>query len=293
MRLPPLSAARCRITASISHKFFAAAGAVPPPYFKERRDDHARKKAERASLGGHFLADRLAACRDGTARGIPARRAAAPLSRILARAAHFAGGHGGVLVRHRHVEHAHSGRLLLSCALAVVLAGLSARFSRVKELLAPLVAAVKTVPVASFIILALIWLSSRTLPLFIAALMVFPPVYLNVLEGIRRTDASLLEMARVFRVPFSRTLRGVYLPQVLPYFRSAVSAALGLCWKAGTAAEVIALSSGSIGEKLYNAKIYFQTADLFAWTAAIVLISAAFEKLFLLLVDKIAERMGA
>ena len=70
-------------------------------------------------------------------------------------------------------------------------------------------------------------------------------------------------------------------------------AALGLCWKAGTAAEVIALSSGSIGEKLYNAKIYFQTADLFAWTAAIVLISAAFEKLFLLLVDKIAERMGA
>ena len=185
------------------------------------------------------------------------------------------------------------GGFLLSCARAVVLAALSARFSRVKELLAPLVAAVKTVPVASFIILALIWLSSRTLPLFIAALMVFPPVYLNVLEGIRRTDASPLEMARVFRVPFSRTLRGVYLPQVLPYFRSAVSAALGLCWKAGTAAEVIALSSGSIGEKLYNAKIYFQTADLFAWTAAIVLISAAFEKLFLLLVDKIAERMGA
>ena len=192
-----------------------------------------------------------------------------------------------------------AGTAVFWCAIGTssmhILGGflLSARFSRVEELLAPLVAAVKTVPVASFIILALIWLSSRTLPLFIAALMVFPPVYLNVLEGIRRTDASLLEMARVFRVPFSRTLRGVYLPQVLPYFRSAVSAALGLCWKAGTAAEVIALSSGSIGEKLYNAKIYFQTADLFAWTAAIVLISAAFEKLFLLLVDKIAERMGA
>lgn len=177
--------------------------------------------------------------------------------------------------------------------LGTALAFAAGRWPAVDVLLRPYVLAVKSVPVASFIILALIWLSSRTLPLFIAALMVFPPVYLNVLEGIRRTDASLLEMARVFRVPFSRTLRGVYLPQVLPYFRSAVSAALGLCWKAGTAAEVIALSSGSIGEKLYNAKIYFQTADLFAWTAAIVLISAAFEKLFLLLVDKIAERMGA
>ena len=185
------------------------------------------------------------------------------------------------------------GGFLLSCVLAVVLAALSARFHRVEELLAPLVSAVKTVPVASFIILALVWLSSRTLPLFIAALMVFPPVYLNVLEGIRCADADLLEMARVFRVPFSRTLRWVYLPQVLPYFRSAVSAALGLCWKAGTAAEVIALSGGSIGEKLYNAKIYFQTADLFAWTAAIVLISTVFEKLFLHLVDRIAERSGA
>ena len=174
-----------------------------------------------------------------------------------------------------------------------MLAALSARFRRAEELLAPLVAVVKAVPVASFIILALVWLPSRGLAFFISALMVFPPVYLNVLEGIKRTDASLLEMARVFRVPFSRTLRGIYLPQVLPYFRAAVSVALGLCWKAGTAAEVIALSGGTIGERLYTAKVYFETPDLFAWTAVIVLLSAGFEKLFLLAVDKMAERMGA
>ena len=167
------------------------------------------------------------------------------------------------------------GGFLLSCALAVMLAALSARFRRAEELLAPLV-----------------WLPSRGLAFFISALMVFPPVYLNVLEGVKRTDASLLEMARVFRVPFSRTLRGIYLPQVLPYFRAAVSVALGLCWKAGTAAEVIALSGGTIGERLYTAKVYFETPDLFAWTAVIVLLSAGFEKLFLLAVDKMAERMG-
>ena len=184
------------------------------------------------------------------------------------------------------------GGFLLSCALAVVLAALSARFSRVKELLAPLVAAVKTVPVASFIILALIWLSSRTLPLFIAALMVFPPVYLNVLEGIRRTNADLLEMAHVFRVPFSRTLRGIYLPQVLPYFRAAVSVALGLCWKAGTAAEVIGLCSVTIGELLYTAKVYFQSAELCAWTVTIVAVSVVFERLFLALVDRLMGKAG-
>ena len=185
------------------------------------------------------------------------------------------------------------GGFLLSCALAVVLAALSTRFSCVEELLAPTVAVIKTVPVASFIILALVWLDSRSLAFFISALMAFPPVYLNVLEGVKRTDTALLEMAKVFRVPFSRVLRGVYLPQVLPYFRAAVSVALGLCWKAGTAAEVIALSGGTIGERLYTAKIYFETPDLFAWTAVIVLLSAGLEKLFLLAVDKMAERMSA
>ena len=185
------------------------------------------------------------------------------------------------------------GGFLLSTLLAVLLAALAAWKNGVGELLAPLVAVIKAVPVASFIILALVWLNSRSLSLFISALMVFPPVYLNVLEGVKRTDAALLEMARVFRVPFSRTLRGIYLPQVLPYFRAAVSVALGLCWKAGTAAEVIALSGGTIGERLYTAKVYFETPDLFAWTAVIVLLSAGFEKLFLLAVDKMAERMGA
>lgn len=181
---------------------------------------------------------------------------------------------------------------LIACALGVLLAALAARSRRAGELLAPLVAVIKAVPVASFIILALVWLPSRSLALFIAALMVFPPVYLSVLEGIRNTDRALLEMARVFRVPFSRTLRGIYLPQVMPYFRSAVRAALGLCWKAGTAAEVIALSPGTIGERLYTAKVYFQTGDLFAWTAVIVLLSALFEQLFLRAIDALNERTG-
>lgn len=185
------------------------------------------------------------------------------------------------------------GGFLLSCVLAVMLAALAAKFRRLEELLAPLVAAVKAVPVASFIILALVWLNSRSLALFISALMVFPPVYCNVLAGIRAADRALLEMAQVFRVPFGRVLRGIYVPQVLPYFRAAVSVALGMCWKAGTAAEVIGLSGGTIGERLYTAKVYFQTPDLFAWTAVIVLVSALFEKLFLFLVDRLTERVGA
>ena len=65
-----------------------------------------------------------------------------------------------------------------------------------------------------------------------------------------------------------------------------------LCWKAGAAAEVIGLPSGTIGERLYTAKVYFQTPNLFAWTAVIVAVSVLFEKLFLALVDALAGKAG-
>ena len=184
------------------------------------------------------------------------------------------------------------GGFLLSCCAASLLAIPASRFRWVRELLSPLVAAVKAVPVASFIILALVWLDSRSLSCFIAFLMVFPPVYLGVLEGIRQTDGKLLEMAKVFRVPLGRQVRGIYLPAVLPHFRTAVSLGLGLCWKAGIAAEVIGLPGGSLGERLYSAKVYFQTPDLFAWTAVIVAVSVVFEKLFLALIDALVRKAG-
>ncbi|MEI3331061.1 MAG: nitrate ABC transporter permease [Oscillospiraceae bacterium] len=181
------------------------------------------------------------------------------------------------------------GGFLLSTILAVLCAALAAWKPRFRELLAPPVAVIKAVPVASFIILALVWLDSRSLSFFISALMVFPPVYLNVLEGLCRTDRQLLEMARHSRPPLPAA--AVHrLAAGAPHLRTALSLALGLCWKAGAAAEVIGLPAGTIGERLYTAKVYFQTPDLFAWTLAIVAVSVLAERLLLRLADAAVER---
>ena len=175
---------------------------------------------------------------------------------------------------------------LLGAAAGTLLAALSARFRRVEELLAPAFLAIKSIPVASFIILALILFSSRNLAVLISFLIVLPVLYANILGGIRAADRQLLEMARVFCIPAARRIRYVYLPQVFPYFRSACGSALGLCWKSGIAAEVIGMPDGSIGEQLQQAKIYLNTPDLFAWTLVIVLVSLAFEKVFLALLKR-------
>lgn len=179
------------------------------------------------------------------------------------------------------------GGFFLALLAGILLASLSYVCSFVRDITAPLMAAVKATPVASFVILILLWVSARNLSVVISFLMVLPVVYTNILEGIRSMDGSLLEMAQIFRIPFGRKFRYIYIPQLAPFFRTACSLSLGLCWKAGVAAEVIGIPDGSIGEKLYEAKVYLDTPDLFAWTLTIILLSACFEKLFLFAVGRL------
>ena len=180
-----------------------------------------------------------------------------------------------------------AGGFLLALFVGILLAAASAGLDPVRELAMPLMAAMKATPVASFVILLLIWVSSRNLSVAISFLMVLPVVYTNILQGIESADKQLLEMARVFRLSGYRLIRYIYLSETAPFFRTACSVGLGLCWKAGVAAEVIGIPDGSIGEKLYEANIYLETADLFAWTMAVILLSVCFERLFLLLTGRL------
>ncbi len=173
------------------------------------------------------------------------------------------------------------GGFLLGTACAVLLAIPASQFAFVRDLLAPFMLTVKSIPVASFVILALIWFSSENLAILISFLMVLPIVYTNVLEGIRHTDKNLLEMAAVFRMSKFKKIRYIYFFETFPFFLAGVKVALGLSWKAGVAAEVIGIPDHSIGENLFNAKIFLDTSSLFAWTVVIVLISTLFEKFFL------------
>lgn len=181
------------------------------------------------------------------------------------------------------------GRIIFGFTLAVVLGillGIAAYASEVVEiLLNPLISVIKSTPVASFIILCLIWIPSRNLSVFISFLMVLPVIYTNILTGIQQTDRQLLEMANVFEISMGRRIGYIYFSQILPYFITACRLSLGMCWKAGVAAEVIGVPSGSLGEKLYHAKIYLNTPELFAWTIVIIAISVLFEKCFLAVID--------
>ncbi len=180
---------------------------------------------------------------------------------------------------------------VLGLLCGTLLAVLAARLSLLEVLLRPLMATVKSVPVASFIILALLWLSARQLSAFISFLMVLPILYGGVLSGLESTPKEMIELSRVYRMSPLRRLVYIHLPHLKPHLFSALTLALGMSWKAGVAAEVIGIPSGSIGEQLYQSKVYFDLTSLYAWTVAIVCISVLLEKAVLLLVRRLYERL--
>lgn len=163
-------------------------------------------------------------------------------------------------------------------AAGTVLAVLTSRFRLLHTLCSPLLHLMRTVPVASFIILAYLWVRLQLLPGLIAGLMVVPLVWLNVSSGIAQTDRQLLEMAQVYRLGWRRTLRHVWLPSIQPYFRAACVTGLGFAWKSGIAAEVICSPDWAIGTELKTAKVYLETPEVFAWTVTVVLLSVLLER---------------
>ena len=174
----------------------------------------------------------------------------------------------------------------LAVVAGTILAWLASLHRWASALLSPPIRAMRAVPVVSFIILLLIWGGSGTLALTVACLMVLPVVFDSISEGLRRVPGELLEMARVFRVRPRRAIRAIIAPAVWPYLIAGARIGVGLAWKSGVSAEVIGLPGGTIGARLFEAKLYLATGDLFAWTVVIVTLGLGTERLVLWLLGR-------
>ena len=163
--------------------------------------------------------------------------------------------------------------------------------STLNTLFKPFLTAVKTTPVVSFIILALIWLDKVSVPIFITILMVMPVVWANVASSISNTDKSLIEMANAYNFGFKKKLMLIYLPSAVPSFVSACKVSVGMGWKAGIAAEVLCTPQNSIGINLRNSQVYLETVDLFAWTFVIIILSLILEKVLVSILDFIFKKL--
>lgn len=117
----------------------------------------------------------------------------------------------------------------------------------------------RTIPNLALIPLVILWFGiGEEAKLFLTALGVFFPIYLNTLHGVRTVDPQLLEMGRVFGMSGWTLFRKVIFPGALPSIFVGLRFSLGIMWLTLIVAESMAASSG-IGHMANSAREFMMT----------------------------------
>lgn len=173
---------------------------------------------------------------------------------------------------------------MLAITLGLVLAALSSRFKLLDIMLSPFISFMKATPLASFVIICLVWVGSVKLSIITVFLIVFPIVYSNMLQAYNSIDDKLEQMLRIYNVSFLRRVRLLYIPKSISVFLSTIEVAVGMAFKSGVAAELIAVPRNTIGDLLHEAKIFLMTSDMLAWTISIIIISVCVERILIAII---------
>ena len=173
-------------------------------------------------------------------------------------------------------------RSLAGFALSLVLgigmgvaAGVDARFN---AFLQPILVTIRSIPVIALILLALIWFTPGSVPVFIAFLTMFPFICINVIDGIKSVDPDLQEMAAFYRVSRLRIIRELYIPGIMPFIISGASSAMGIGWRAIITGEVLSQPHYGIGTLMQGAQTFLNVDAVIAWLILAVVLSFFFEK---------------
>lgn len=149
----------------------------------------------------------------------------------------------------------------------------------------PILITIRSTPVVSIILLALIWFQSDQVPVFIGFLTMFPILSINISQGIRETDPAIIQMAHLYHIKKRRILTDIYWPSILPYLFSGLSTAVGFGWRSVIIGEVLSQPRYGIGSMMQDAQSYLLVSEVLAWTVVAILVSALFE-LMIRMVEK-------
>ncbi len=166
----------------------------------------------------------------------------------------------GELARHIGISSQRAAEGFAIGSLLGLLLGILTGCSRIAEgLLDSTVQMLRTVPHLALIPLVILWMGvGETAKVFLVALGVLFPVYLNTYHGIRTIDPGLIEMGRVYGLRRWELFRKVLLPGAMPSILIGVRYALGVMWLTLIVSETIAATSG-IGYLAMNAREFLRT----------------------------------
>jgi sulfonate transport system permease protein len=143
--------------------------------------------------------------------------------------------------------------------LGLILGLLTGSLHWAETLLDTTIQMVRNIPPLALIPLVILWFGiDESAKLFLVALGVFFPVYINTFHGIRSVDRGLVEMGKIYGLSGWSLYRDIILPGALPSILVGVRFSLGLMWVILIVAETISARSG-IGYMTMNAREFMQT----------------------------------
>lgn len=175
--------------------------------------------------------------------------------------------------------------LLLSLAAASITAFLLNRSEAIRFLFMPWLSLLRSVPVISFILLALIFLNPEMIPLLIAFLTMYPLLTENLLKGLMNRRDSWKMLARQFHLNAWNRLFQINYPQLKPYLFSGLASAVGFGWRAIIMGEVLSQCVDGIGKRMKEAQVFIDVPELIAWTLVAIVLSWLTDKLISRLSD--------
>ena len=175
--------------------------------------------------------------------------------------------------------------ILLSLAAASITAFLLNRSEAIRFLFMPWLSLLRSVPVISFILLALIFLNSEMIPLLIAFLTMYPLLTENLLKGLMNRRDSWKMLARQFHLNAWNRLFQINYPQLKPYLFSGLASAVGFGWRAIIMGEVLSQCVDGIGKRMKEAQVFIDVPELIAWTLVAIVLSWLTDKLISRLSD--------
>ena len=153
---------------------------------------------------------------------------------------------------------------VISFLLAVIFAVFAYLYPSFGSFLAPVVSALRSLPVLAVLLILLSFLGADEAPVAVAFLSLFPMLYVSVLTALSSVDKHLIEVSRVQGTPLWRKVTAIYLPLSAPYILKEGAAALSFSVKLVVSAEVLANTAKSLGGMMQEAKIYAEIPQLFA-----------------------------
>ena len=178
---------------------------------------------------------------------------------------------------------------VIAFLLAMILSIISYLCEPFKRIISPLIIILRATPTMSIILLAIIWMTSKTSPILISFLIIFPILYSDFYSALEGIDKGLIEMSNSYNVPISTQIKELYVPSTLPYVFASVKSTLSFTVKIMVSAEVLAQTADSMGNSMQIAKIYLDTAGLLGWTVMAIILSYLLE-LIVLGISKLVVR---